>query len=227
MSENDLVILVVLAAAAGFLLLKLRNVLGERTGFENPDRVLKPDSQAGGGDESVVTPFPGRDRARDDSDIFAFAEPDSPLGQSLKKIKNLDAEFNTHAFVDGAKAAYEMLLTAFEAGDKATLKPYLSSEVFTAFSEAIDDRLSRGLSVEMRFIGFRSAEPVEATLDEATREAEISVKFVAEIITATRNAQGEIVEGDPAAVRKITDVWTFTRDLGRSDPNWILVATGG
>lgn len=227
MSENDLVILVVLAAAAGFLLLKLRNVLGERTGFEKPDQPTPPDNGAGAAQDQVVTPFPNRDRARDDSDIFAYAEPDTPLGEGLKKIKAHEPSFNTHEFMDGAKSAYEMLLTAFEAGDKASLRPYLSAEVFTAFSDAIDDRSSRGLSVDMRFVGFRSAEPVEAIVDEKTQEAEVSVRFVAEIVTATRNAQGEIVEGDPAAVRKITDVWTFSRTLGRSDPNWILAATGG
>lgn len=227
MSENDLVILVVLAAAAGFLLLKLRNVLGERTGFEKTDRPAPTDQSAGAGPDGVVTPFPGRERARDDSDIFAYTEPDSPLGENLKKIKGYEPNFNTHEFMEGAKGAYEMLLTAFEAGDKASLKPYLSSEVFTAFSDAIDDRESRGLSVDMRFVGFRSAEPVEAIVDDGSREAEVSVRFVAEIVTATRNAQGEIVEGDPAAVRKITDVWTFSRTLGRSDPNWMLAATGG
>ncbi len=227
MSENDLVILVVLAAAAGFLLLKLRNVLGERTGFEKTERPSPSETASGNSQDSVVTQFPPRDRVRDDSDIFAYAEPDSPLGESLKKIKGYEPDFNAHEFMEGAKGAYEMLLSAFEAGDKTALRPYLSSEVFTAFSEAIDDRNSRGLSVDMRFIGFRSAEPVEAVVDDGSREAEISVRFVAEIVTATRNAQGEIVEGDPAAVRKITDVWTFGRTLGRSDPNWMLAATGG
>ncbi len=113
MSENDLVILVVLAAAAGFLLLKLRNVLGERTGFEKTDRPTAAENGVGVAQDPVVTPFPNRDRPRDDSDIFAYTEPDTPLGEGLKKIKSFEPSFNTHEFMDGAKSAYEMLLTAF------------------------------------------------------------------------------------------------------------------
>lgn len=231
MQNNDLVILLVLAAVAGFLLLRLRSVLGERTGFEDPDAykgapkaASEPERTA---DEDVVVPMGRHAAADDDSDIFAYAEPDSDLGKGLKSIKEADPEFDVRDFVDGAKGAYEMLLTAFDNGDKETLKPFLAPDVFTAFSEAIDHRRAEGLSVDMRFVGIRTAEPVEARFEHADSRAEVSIRFVAEVITATRNAQGDIVAGDPSAVERISDVWTFARVVTTGDPNWILTATGG
>lgn len=231
MGENDLIILIGLAAIAGFLLLRLRGVLGERGGFEDTDRIrrakdapAKPAAENGNG---VVTPMPQRPAAEHDDDIFAYAEPNSELGNVLREIKNADSSFQVGGFMDGARGAYELILTAFENGDKQGLKPYLEKPVFSAFSEAIDQREQAGLSVEMRFVGFRSAEPIEASFDRGTRRAEITVRFVAEVVTATRNAAGEIVEGDPSAVRRINDVWTFGRTMPSRDPVWTLVATGG
>lgn len=231
MSDNDLIIIVGLAALAGFLLLRLRNVLGERGGFEDHERIRRAKEAASqaanenGG--AVVTPLPTRQAAEHDDDIFAFAEPNSELGQALRAIKEADPEFQVRHFMEGAKAAYEMILTAFENGDAEALKPYLDDDVFTAFSEAMAQRKAQGLSVDMRFIGFRSAEPTEARIDPAKNRAEVTVRFVAEVVTATRNAQGEVVEGDLAAVRRINDVWTFARPLSSDDPNWILIATDG
>lgn len=224
MPDNDLLILIVLAVVAGFLLLRLRNVLGERTGFEDPEqysqRKKQPDGNGG-----VVVPMPQRDAAPDDSDIFAYAEPDSALGQNLQKIKRAEPDFNVQEFVDGSKRAYEMLLVAFEAGDVETLRTFLAPDVFTPFSEAIEHRKREGLSVDMRFVGIRSAEPTEASYDEDTGRAEITMRFAAEVITATRNARGEIVAGDPSAVQRTAHVWTFARTIGSDDPNWVLSAT--
>lgn len=129
--------------------------------------------------------------------------------------------------MDGARGAYELILTGFENGDKKAFKPFLDGDVFTAFSEAIDQREQAQLSVEMKFVGFKSSEPTEATFDPQTRRAEITVRFVAEVITATRDATGEVVDGDPAQVRRINDVWTFARTMPSNDPVWILVATDG
>lgn len=226
MPENDLLILIILAAVAAFLLFRLRNVLGERTGYENPEEYGRPPERDGGGDGGVVVPMPQRGAMQDDADIFAYTELDSELGQGLKAIKAADPSFDAREFVEGSKVAYEMLLSAFESGDRDTLKSFLSPEVFTAFSEAIDKRESDRLSVDMRFIGFKSAEPIEASFNPETKFGEVSVRFVAEIVSTTRNEQGDVVEGDPATVQKTTEVWTFRRRLGASDPNWTLVATG-
>lgn len=231
MGDNDLIILIGLAAVAGFLLLRLRNVLGERGGFEDDERLrrakeagAKSAAESGNG---VVTPMPQRPQSEHDDDIFAFAEPNSDLGRTLRQIKDADPSFEVGAFMDGAKGAYELILTAFENGDKKGLKPYLEKEVFDAFAAAIDDRERQGLSVEMRFVGFRSAEPTEASFEPSSRKAEVSVRFNAEVVTATRNESGEVVEGDPSAVRRITDVWTFGKIVPSRDPIWLLVATGG
>lgn len=228
MSDNNVIILIILAAAAGFLLLRLRSILGTRSGFEEPEKFVRPKTAApapGEEGDNVVT-LPQRRDEDDDGDIFAVTEPDSELGKTLKAMKSTDPTFNVREFIEGSKAAYEMLLTAFESGDKATLEPYLSNEVFTAFSEAIDGRDGRGLSVDMRFIGFRTTELIEAAFDETDSKGEITMRYVSEVVTATRNAQGDVVEGDPHAVQKVTDVWTFVRIMGSDDPNWTVVATG-
>ncbi|MEO1330148.1 MAG: Tim44/TimA family putative adaptor protein [Pseudomonadota bacterium] len=233
MNDNDLLVLVILAIVAGFLLFRLRSVLGDRSGFDKPEKYARtdrteqpqngaePDSDAG----NVVTmPRRGDDQA--DADIFAYTEIDSPLGQQLKAIKTAEPGFDLRDFVEGSKGAYEMLLIAYETGDKSTLKTFLADEVYQAFAAAIDQRTAQKLNVDMRFVGIRSAEPVDASFNETSREAEIAVKFVAEIVMVVRNAQGEVVEGDPGAVRRIGDTWTFGRIMGGNNPNWTLIATG-
>lgn len=228
MSDNNVIILIILAAAAGFLLLRLRSILGTRQGFEDPEKYARPapSEPTAGSDGDNVVPLPQR-RADNDDDIFAVTEPDSALGKTLKAMKTADETFDVREFIEGSKGAYEMLLTAFETGDRDTLKPFLSDEVFGAFSEAIDAREGRGLTVDMRFIGFRSAEPTDAQFDDESKRGEMTMRFVSEVVTSTRNAEGDIVEGDPQAVQKVTDVWTFERTMGSGDPNWILIATGG
>ncbi|MCI4663352.1 MAG: Tim44/TimA family putative adaptor protein [Neomegalonema sp.] len=231
MSDNDLLITIILAAVAGFLLFRLRNVLGERTGFEDPDKYTRQNEPASSSSaDDNVTPFPGsRSAANDpapDAEVLAVAEEGSPLANALMVIKRRDSSFSVTEFMTGARGAYEMLLTAFEAGDTETLKPFLAPDVFTAFSDAIAQRKSSGLSVEMKFVGLESAELIEATVDDATGVAEISVRYAADVISATRNSSGEIVEGDENAVRRIGDVWTYSRMLGNPDPNWTLTATG-
>lgn len=231
MLGNNTILLILLAIAAGFLFLKLRSILGTRTGFEDPDKFMqrhkKPEEPAPGSAEDNVIPLPERQVEEDDSDIFAVTEPDSALGRTLKQIKAAETNFNIRGFIEGSKSAYEMLLTSFEAGDKDNLQPYLSEEVYEAFSQAIDQRNTQKLSVDMRFIGFRTAELIEADFETTSKKAEMTMRFVAELVTVTRNEQGDIVEGDPQAVQKVTDIWTFSRNMGSQDPNWILVATGG
>lgn len=232
MLNDDLLILLILAAVAGFLLFRLRNVLGERSGFENPDKVIRPGSNdpenegAARSDNNVVT-LPTAQANEDNSDIFTYTEVDSELGQTLKAMKDADADFNVRTFMDGARAAYEMLLMAYETGDKATLRDFLDEEVYGLFEASIDERQAKNLNVDVRFVGIRTAEPIAAAFDVETQKAEITVKYAAEIIMSARNAQGEVVEGDPSAVRRINDVWTFSRTLDRGDPNWTLIATGG
>ena len=231
MLNDDLLILLILAAVAGFLLFRLRNVLGERTGFENPEEYARPlresESETGANSANNVVPMPKSTAAEDDSDIFSFTEIDTELGQTLKRMKAAEPGFDVRVFMDGARAAYEMLLMAYETGDKDTLREYLADHVFALFAESIDARRAKNLNVDVRFVGIRAAEPVDATFDDGSGEAKITVKYSAEIIMSARNDKGEVVEGDPSAVRRINDVWTYSRTLGVGDPNWTLIDTGG
>ena len=124
---------------------------------------------------------------------------------------------------DSAKIAYEMVVTAFAQGDRQSLKNLLSRDVYEGFARAIDEREKAGNLLESRFVGIDKSEIVNADLKG--KRASITVRFIAEFISATLNRAGEVIEGDNKQVREITDVWTFERDTASRDPNWKLVAT--
>lgn len=232
--------IIVLAAVAGFLFLRLRDALGTKTGQENPEewfgkngaprRGMDPSTQE---QPDTVVQFPGRDtppqaqpRPDDHSDIESITDLEGPLGQTLVAAKRIEPDFNATRFIEGARAAYEMILMAYETGDKDTLRPLLAGDVMESFEGAIDSRREQGLSVDARFIGLRSSKIVDARLDDATDIIQIGMRYDAEMIVAVRDANGEIVEGDPETVRRMNDFWTFERKLGSDDPSWVLVETG-
>jgi len=119
-----------------------------------------------------------------------------------------------------------MILMGFERGDLAAVKPFMSADVFEAFSEVVEDRASKGLKVKADFIGIRELTLADATFDQGSNEAEVTVRFVAEITSVVRDQSGDVVEGKPGEIKRIKDVWTFARSMGENDPNWELVATG-
>ena len=129
-------------------------------------------------------------------------------------------------FLGGARSAYEMILMAFESGDRDTLRGLLAPDVFDAFDRGISDREGKGLKVDARFIGVRDVRLERAAFDPATGEADLTLRFVGELVTAVRDTEGRVVEGDPNEVRRQTDIWTFSRKMGARDPNWLLAATG-
>ena len=224
---NDQVItLLILVAVAAVLLIRLRGVIGTRTGHEKPSDYYGSNGAEGG--ENVVR-MPGAKSPEVDpaDDVSRFVDPESDAGRALIAMKHIDRRFDVGEFLDGAKQAYEMILLAFEQGDKDTLGPLLADDVFDGFAEAIDARAAENLSVEARFIGIRGVDIVGATYDETDGRGEVTIKFTGEMTTVVRNADHEIVEGDPNEVRRQTDVWTFGRRMGVDDPNWLLVATGG
>ena len=126
----------------------------------------------------------------------------------------------------GARAAYEMILMAYEQSDRDTLRGLLTPEVYDAFEQVIEQREQQGLTVDARFIGVRDIRVEALRFDQATQEADITIRFVGEMITAVRDPENRIVEGDPNEIRRQTDVWTFSRVMGGADPNWLLSATG-
>ncbi|MCU0831521.1 MAG: Tim44/TimA family putative adaptor protein [Rhizobiaceae bacterium] len=216
--------------AAVFIFLRLRSVLGQRTGHERPpyDPFSKPDKKADAGDADNVVTLPRRKTdsaaaAESMADIDAIAAPGTPLNRALRDVREKDPSFAPSPFVDGAKLAYEMIVLAFADGDRKTLKNLLSREVFEGFSAALDEREKRGEKVQSSFVGIKDARIVAAEIKAS--EANVTLRIASEIITATIGKDGAVIEGDPETVTEVTDVWTFARDLRSRDPNWKLVAT--
>ena len=215
------------------IFLRLRSVLGRRTGTERPpyDPYTARESRpAGAGDGKVVT-LPPRPEAQpapqievaEDERWRGLVEPGSAVAKGLSAIAAADPAFDPRHFLEGARTAYEMIVTAFAQGDRKTLRPLLSREVFDGFAAAIDEREKRGERIESNFIGVDKAELVDAALKGRT--AQIMVRFVSHLVTVTRGRDGQIVEGDPKKVSEVVDIWTFARETGARDPNWKLVAT--
>lgn len=217
--SNPLLQLIVLAGIAIFLILRLRNVLGTRDGFE-PPQVDQP--------VTATARFEVIDGNADDvdHDILDHAEADTPAASALAAMKRAEPSFGVRDFLGGARHAYEMILMAFERGDLSEVRAFLSDPVADAFQSVIDQRVANGQTVEATYLGTRDTSLADAEFDATSGLAEISVRFVGELIAATRDADGTVVEGDPKASRKQKDVWTFARHMGQDDPNWQLVATG-
>ncbi len=213
--------LLVLAGIAVFLILRLKNVLGTRDGFEKPPIASASASSARKrGDFEVIEGGPDRD-------ITDHVAEDSAAAKALAAMKAAEPSFIVGEFLSGARSAYEMILMAFEKGDMEQIRPFLGDDVFETFSEVVDTREEQGLSVTAQFVGVRETKLVSAEFDEKTREGEITVRFIGELTSVVRDKDGEIVEGNPNEIKRQKDVWTFARPMGTNDPNWQLVATGG
>ena len=221
--NSQLLYIIILAMVAGFILFRLYTVLGRRTGNERPpsqrfERVggaAEPAKPA----ENVVL-LPDRTAGSD-----MQTAPADAVGRALLDIKLADRSFDTDHFVEGARKAYEMIVTAFAHGERGTLRPLLSDDVYAAFDRVIQDREAKQQKVEFTFVGFRDVKITAAELKKNL--AEVTVSFAAQFISATSDAEGKLVDGDSKAVRDVTDVWTFERNVRASDPNWRLVATSG
>ena len=223
-------------ALAVVIFLRLRSVLGRRTGNEShydpssSGDARKEAARADGQDNVIAMPR-GQELATNmaptaeeiEEQVAKFAPRGSTLSKTLMKIIKIDPSFEPEHFATGAKAAYEMIVMAFADGNRKSLKQLLSSEVYEGFSSALDERKKKSESVDSSFVGISKADIIEAKLKN--KLAQISVKFVSELITSTRDQEGRVIDGDPNAVREVTDIWTFAREISERDPNWKLVAT--
>lgn len=216
--------------AAVVIFVQLRNVLGKRTGSERPPfdyaAGRKAEDAPAGQDNVVSLPrkrAPGEPAENGYAAIDAFAKPGTEVNKGLRAIKDADSSFEPQSFVDGAKMAYEMIVMAYADGDSKTLKNLLSKEVFDGFVQAINDRESRSEKVQSSFVGIDKADVVAAEMKNG--EAHVTLRIVSELISATRDKAGEVIDGDPETVAEVKDVWTFARDTRQKDPNWKLVAT--
>lgn len=219
--SSSLIQLLVLAGIAIFLILKLRAVLGTREGFEKPPIPLddvRPAAKARR-DFEVIEGGPDRD-------IIDHVPDGSDAAKALAGMKVAEPGFNVTGFLTGARGAYEMILMAYDKGDISSIRGFLAPEVAESFDSAIRDRQAQGLTIESTFVGLRELVLQDATFDRDTKEAELSVRFVAETTSVVKNAAGEVVEGKASEIKRQKDVWTFARKMGSPDPNWQLVATG-
>lgn len=220
--SSNIIQLLVLAGIAVFLILRLRSVLGTRDGFE------KPTAPSVGAPERPSRTRPEFDviEGGPDRDITDYVDDGTEAAKALAAMKLADREFNVREFLDGARGAYEMILMAFENGDLADVREFLSDDVAESFDAGIAHRAEQGLTIEANFVGVRELTLQEATFDRASNEGEVSVKFVGELTSVVKDAEGRIVEGDPTEIKRQRDVWTFARTMGSDNPNWQLVATG-
>jgi predicted lipid-binding transport protein (Tim44 family) len=227
---------IIFLALAVFIFLRLRSVLGQRTGRERPpyDPYSAREKVPGRSSDKVVT-LPPRPKPVEAAATPAaeaepapprwadIAPPDSPIAAGLDAIAAGDHEFDPKHFLTGARAAYEMIVNAYAEGDRRTLKNLLSREVYEGFESAIAEREKRGETVESKFVSIDSAEIAGAEM--RARNAQLTVRFHSKLITATRDRNGNVIDGNAERVSDVTDVWTFARDISSRDPNWKLVAT--
>jgi predicted lipid-binding transport protein (Tim44 family) len=235
----DMTTLVFLALAV-FVAWKLRSVLGQKTGSEQPPvdpfarretPPMRPDQapQADAKRDNVIRlPGAANDPSANGAPPAAerwkdIAPADSPVIAGIDAITRQEAGFDPYTFVSGAKAAYETIVTAFARGDRKTLKGLLAKEVYEGFEQAITDREKRGEKAESSFVSIDKADIT--AVDVKGKTAQVTIAFVSQLISATRDAQGAVVDGSADAVSEVNDIWTFSRQLGSRDPNWLLVAT--
>ena len=198
------------AGIAGFLVFRLRSVLGRRTGLEQ--RRNNPFAPPTAAPPAAAAP-PRR----------AIAGGTAPPASGLAAIKAADPSFTEDSFLKGARGAFEIIVNSFAAGDKAALKPLLSKDVYDRFAEAIDARVAAKETLQSNLTAMKSAELVQPALEGGT--ALVTVKFVSEQTNVTRAADGTVRDGDPGRVDEHVDFWTFARPIRSRDPNWTLVAT--
>lgn len=216
--NSPLIQLLVLAGIAVFLILRLRSVLGTREGFEKPvapnpreERVNRPEFE-------VIEGGP-------DLDITDHVDEGSSQAEALTKMKKAEPSFGVSDFLGGARGAYEMIVMGYERGDLDDIQPLLAEDIYESFVDGVAAREDQGLTIEAEFIGVREIKLQDATFDDATQEAEVVVRFIAELTSTVRDQDGNIVEGSPTEVKKQRDTWAFSRIMGSDDPNWLLVST--
>lgn len=213
--------IVFFAAVAVFLIVRLRSVLGKRTGNERQPGewtrargpAPKPQDQ-----DNII------DLAQARKPAAAADEPAAgAVGRGEAAIRTQDPSFSVSSFLAGARMAFEMIVAAYAGGDKKALRPLLADQVYKPFCDAIDARARAGEELSTELMGIRSAEVVEATLVGTV--AQVTVRFVSEQINMVKDLDGHIIEGDPQRMVDVTDEWTFSRDTRSRDPNWLLSAT--
>jgi predicted lipid-binding transport protein (Tim44 family) len=238
--QLDLITLLSLVVAV-VVIFKLRSVLGRRTEDDEQriqqQRVRAQERERLAREQGKVVTLPKREReeapaaapsrpgqlAEAEARVKTIAAGDVAIERGLMDIFRADNTFDPEHFLKGARQAYEMIVMAFAEGNRKALKDLLSKEVFEGFSEAIGEREGRAEVVDQSFVGISRSDVVEAELKNGI--AQVTVRFLSQLISATRGRGGEVISGDPQKIREVTDVWTFARDVKSRNPNWRLIAT--
>ena len=208
--------LLILLGIALFLIFRLRSVLGTRDGFEKPPAPAPISRQSP--DFEVIEGGP-------DSDIVDHVDADSDMVETLTSIKRVDPEFRLTEFLNGARAAYEMILMGFERGEINDIRAFLSEDVAQTFDDVVQQRRDQGIKIDAEFSGIREMKLQAVTFDSSNSTAELTVMFIGELMSVAKNENGDVIEGDAKKVKRQKDIWTFSKDMGLRDPNWRLVAT--
>lgn len=208
------------ALLTGYMIFRLWTVLGKRTGFEAPPPPQQPEKE---GDNVIPLPLKKNNNVQAREEIGSPSALKPSVVDGLKKIQDVDSAFQLDHFLSGAVTAFEMIVEAFAKGDKSTLKPLLSTSVFKSFTNALQERQEAQQTVETKIVDLKDPEVVN--IEIKGKQEQITLKFVSEQIIVTKDAEGNILDNPAHLTLTITDIWTFSRQIGSDNPNWVLVAT--
>jgi predicted lipid-binding transport protein (Tim44 family) len=210
------------AMVAAFIALRLRSVLGRRTGHERR-RTEGYGNVGNEGTSDNVVPIGDRGPVQPEVDQAIAALTEGDVKHGLMRVREADPQFDLKEFLTGAGLAFEMIVDAYAAGDKAVLRPLLADQVFRGFARAIDERVAIEQSLDTQLLSVGQPEVIEADLVDSM--ARLTLRFQSEQVNVVRDRDGKIVEGDPQTAENVVDLWTFERDTVSGDPNWILIET--
>jgi predicted lipid-binding transport protein (Tim44 family) len=206
--------LIIFIALAAFVAFRLYSVLGTRTGEERHREI-----------EGLQRARARADKEPEKPESAAAIPTPPPVSAAAEPLRAADPSFNEQSFLSGARAAYEMIVEAFAAGDLKSIRRYLSPSVFEAFRSAVAARDSAGQRFDVKFVGIEDAKIVESRVEGGNLIA--ATEFRSNQVRATYDAGGAVVSGDPTRIDLVRDRWTFSRPIDSTDPNWTLIATGG
>lgn len=233
--DFELLRILIFAAIAAFLVMRLRSVLGRRTGeerrrtpFSGPGSTTdhsteRETAEARHGDNVVAMPERGRREDIAGSTDLDHGEAAQSLSAGITQIRIADPGFDAGQFADGARRAFSFIVDAYAKGDTGTLRPLLSDDLYDEFSKAIRERLAAGETLETQIVDMRAADILEAKMDGRT--AMVTMKFVTDQANIVRGHDGEAVDGGAEEPVEVIDIWTFARNTRSNDPNWMLVET--
>jgi predicted lipid-binding transport protein (Tim44 family) len=215
--------IIILALIAGFILLRLRSVLGSKTGNETPPFVSRTSAPEEEREDPIVQLDERKLKPREETDTYLSKLENRTVVDALNSIKVRDQQFTATRFLEGAKAAYEMAFDAFAKGDKPTLKMLLNDALYKHFSSEIDARGKQEKRTESTLVSIKAKDITDACI--TGNIARLTVLFTGEQVTVVRNTKNEIVEGDPSELHVVEDHWTFERDVTSKNPNWKIIET--